>query len=161
VYYQGVTMENVSYVALSSQVALRRALDVTANNVANMSTVGFKAERVVCDQAMSRVSGRVGGEGEPVTQVVDRSSFADLRPGGILVTGNPLDIAIQGAGWLQVETPEGVRYTRDGRLLLDAMGQLVIADGSPVLDEGGAPILIPQDEGELSFSEDGAVLIDG
>src|SRR3546814_7273509 len=79
---------------------------------------------------------------------IDRATFTDMRQGGITVTDNPLDVAIQGNGWLQAETPEGARYTRDGRLFVDNAGLLVGVGGNPILDEGGAPIMIPDRSAE-------------
>src|SRR3546814_18700607 len=88
---------------------------------------------------------------------IDRATFTDMRQGGITVTDNPLDVAIQGNGWLQAETPEGARYTRDGRLFVDNAGLLVGVGGNPILDEGGAPIMIPDDAVNIDFAEDGTM----
>src|SRR3546814_20941479 len=114
-------MENVSYVALSSQVALKRALEVVSNNVANMNTVGFKGDRMPFDQAVARASAAEGGD---VSMTIDRATFTDMRQGGITVTDHPPDVALSGKGWLQAATPEGARYTRDGRPFVAKAGLL-------------------------------------
>lgn len=151
-------MENVSYVALSSQVALKRALEVVANNVANMNTVAFKGDRMLFDQAVARASSAEGGD---MTMTIDRATYTDMRQGGITVTDNPLDVAVQGNGWLQIETPDGMRYTRDGRMFVDNAGLLVNVDGHAVLDDGGAAIMIPDDAVDIGFGEDGTITVDG
>lgn len=145
-------MENALYVALSQQMALRRMLDVTANNVANMNTAAFRAERPVFDDFVSRV-----GRGDPTAFVVDRATYTDTREGALTTTGNPFDIAIRGDAWLQVETPQGLRYTRDGRLNRSPEGELVTVAGLPVLDEGGNRIAVPEDVGPLTIAADGTV----
>lgn len=146
-------VENALYVALSQQMALRRMLDVAANNVANMNTVSFRAERPVFDDFVNRA----GRGADPTAFVIDRATYSDLREGSLTTTGNPLDIAIRGDAWLQVETPAGLRYTRDGRLGRSAEGDLVTVDGLPVLDEGGNRITVPEDVGPLTITADGTL----
>lgn len=146
-------MENALYVALSQQMALRRMLDVTANNVANMSTQAFRAERPVFDDFVSRT----GRGADPTAFVIDRATYTDTREGALTTTGNPFDIAIRGDGWLQVETAAGPRYTRDGRLGRSADGDLVTVDGAPVLDDAGNRITVPEDVGPLTIAADGTL----
>ncbi|MFV3126445.1 flagellar basal-body rod protein FlgF [Niveispirillum sp. KHB5.9] len=146
-------MENALYVGLSQQMALRRMLDVTANNVANMNTMAFRAERPVFDDFVSRT----GRGADPTAFVIDRATYTDTREGSLTTTGNPFDIAIRGDAWLQVETPAGPRYTRDGRLGRSAEGDLVTVDGRPVLDDAGNRITVPEDVGPLTFSSDGTL----
>lgn len=145
-------MQTQIYVGLSGQLALRRQLDVVANNIANMNTAGFRAEKVLFDAHMEKAQ-----EGRSVSFVVDRNSYTDMRAGKMERTGNPLDVAINGDAWLQVGTPEGLRYTRDGRLNLDADGRLVTMDGNPVLDNGGGEITIPQDAARVEILKDGTI----
>lgn len=148
----GPTVENALYVALSQQMALRRMLDVTANNIANMNTTAYRAERPVFDDYVTRVS-----RGDATAFVVDRATYTDLREGTVSVTGNPLDIAIRGDAWLQVETPEGIRYTRDGRLQRSQDGMLVTVDGHNVLDADGNTVEVPEDVGPISIGADGTL----
>ncbi|AWK88253.1 flagellar basal-body rod protein FlgF [Azospirillum thermophilum] len=150
-------MENPIYIGLSRQVALRRQLEVIANNVANMNTAGFRAERTLFEAAMER-----GGR-KPSDQVaftIDRATYTDMRSGSLAPTNNPYDVALDGDGWLQVRTPDGVRYTRDGRMRRDMDGQLVNASGHPYLDDNQQPIVIPSDRTVVSIGSDGLISAD-
>ena len=151
-------MENQLYIGLSRQMALRRQLDVVANNVANMNTAGFRGERTLFEAAME-----AGGR-KPTDRIaftIDRSTYTDLRPGAFTETGNPYDVALDGDGFLSVQSPDGVRYTRDGRLRRDADGTLVGTNGYPVLDDGRRPIVIPSDSSTISIGSDGLLSADG
>ncbi len=150
-------MENPLYIGLSRQVALRRQLEVVANNVANMNTAGFRAERMLFEAAMEP-----GGTkpNDRIAFTIDRATYTDHRAGGLSPTDNPYDVALDGDGWLQVRTPDGVRYTRDGRMRRDVDGQLVNASGFPYLDDNQQPIVIPSDRSRLSVGTDGLVSAD-
>lgn len=151
-------MENQLYIGLSRQMALRRQLDVVANNIANMNTAGFRGERTLFEAAMEP-----GGR-KPTDRIaftIDRSTYTDLRPGAFSATGNPYDVALDGDGFLTVQTPDGVRYTRDGRMRRDADGQLVTANGHPVLDDGRKPVTIASEYSTVSIAPDGLVSADG
>ncbi|PWC57322.1 flagellar biosynthesis protein FlgG [Azospirillum sp. TSH7] len=151
-------MENQLYIGLSRQMALRRQLDVVANNVANMNTVGFRGERTLFEAAME-----AGGR-KPTDRIaftIDRSTYIDLRAGAFTETGNPYDVALDGDGFLSVQTPNGVRYSRDGRLRRDADGTLVGPNGYPVLDDGRRPIAIPSDSSTITIGSDGLLSADG
>lgn len=146
-------MQTQIYVGLSAQLALRRQLDTVANNIANMNTAGFRAEKVLFDAHLERTQDK-----RHVAYVIDRTSYTDMRAGKFEVTGNPLDVAINGDAWLMVDTPNGPRYTRDGRLNLDGEGRLVTLDGHAVLDQGGGEIAVPQDvAGRIEILKDGTV----
>ncbi|WP_029008819.1 flagellar basal-body rod protein FlgF [Azospirillum halopraeferens] len=151
-------MENQLYIGLSRQVALRRQLDVVANNIANMNTVGFRGQRNLFETAME------AGGTKPTDRIaftIDRATYIDLRPGAFSETGNPFDVALDGEGLLTVQTPDGLRYTRDGRMRRDADGQIVSAGGHPVLDDGGRPVVIDADYSTVTISADGLVSADG
>ena len=150
-------MDNSLYIGLSRQVALRRQLEVVANNIANMNTSGFRAERMLFEAAMEP-----GGKkpNDQIAFTIDRATYTDMRQGGFKETGNPYDVAIDGDGWLQVQTPDGVRYTRDGRMRRDNEGQLVNVNGYPMIDDNGQPILIPSDRSQVTVSADGVVSAD-
>ena len=151
-------MENQLYIGLSRQMALRRQLDVVANNVANMNTAGFRGERTLFEAALE-----AGGR-KPTDRIaftIDRSTYTDLRPGAFTETGNPYDVALDGDGFLSVQSPDGVRYTRDGRLRRDADGTLVGTNGYPVLDDGRRPIVVPSDSSVISIGSDGLLSADG
>lgn len=151
-------MENPLYIGLSRQVALRRHLEVVANNIANMNTVGFRADRMLFETAMERVGSK---RGEQVAFTIDRATYTDTRPGSFRETGRALDLAIEGDGWIGVETPEGVRYTRDARLSRAEDGSLVTVGGHPVLDDGGQPLEVPPDAEAIAIGPDGTVTVDG
>jgi flagellar basal-body rod protein FlgF len=144
-------MDTPSSVALSGQVARQRQMDVLANNIANLSTVGFKAERMeFAELVVSRGSQRVD-------YVEDAGTVRDWSQGPLTRTGNSLDTALEGEGFYEVETPAGIRYTRDGRLKLDASGQIVTLDGEPVLGDSDAPIAVPAGTSDITISRDGTV----
>jgi flagellar basal-body rod protein FlgF len=145
-------MSNAISIALSAQAALRRQLDVVANNVANSSTPAFKGQRMVFSQWLLD-----DPKTAPISFVQDWGTARDTRQGGMTQTGNSLDLALEGEGYFAIQTPEGVRYTRNGRFQLDAGGQLVTASGYAVLGEGDAPIVLPANAGEIGVAHDGTV----
>lgn len=146
-------MTNPIYTLLSMQVGLRQQVDVIAHNVANLSTTGFKRE----DLAFATHIERLELPGGRLAMAEVRTSYSDLRTGALQRTGNPFDVAIQGSGFFAVETAAGVRYTRDGRFSTNQLGELVTATGHRVLDEGGAPIVIPAQVSDIAVSADGTL----
>lgn len=148
-------MENSTYVALSRAMALQRSIAVTANNVANVNTPGFKGEKSVFE---GYVEAQGAGARDDVTFVLDRGSYIDMSPGGLQMTGNALDIAVQGDGWLGFQTPDGqIGLGRNGQLTMDADGRLVTAAGHQVLDAGGGPLALPADAGDVTIATDGTI----
>jgi flagellar basal-body rod protein FlgF len=145
-------MSNALSIALSAQTALRRQMEVVANNVANSSTPAFKGQRMVFAQWLMKEP-----SADPVAFVQDWGTSRDVRQGGLTHTGNSLDLALQGSGYFSVETPQGVRFTRNGRLMLDAERQLVNSAGYPVLGEGDQPIAIPPEAAEITVAHDGTI----
>lgn len=154
-------MDNTLIVGLSRQAALRRALDVTANNIANMNTTGFKADNVVFEEHVFAAArdNRFSGKDQRVSFVADRATWRDMRQGPAQQTGNPLDLAISGDGFLVVQTPGGERYTRNGALQISATGALVTSEGFPVLGDSG-PIVLQQLDRGLAIAGDGSVSVD-
>ena len=150
-------MENALYVGLSRQVVLRRQLAVVANNIANADTPGYKAQRMQFGMHLVEAWRDGPRRGEDMAMVVDRSVMRDTRPGQIERTGNPLDVAIQGDGYLVVETEFGPRYTRAGRLAIDADGQLVDSNRLPLLGDDDQPIAVPNGSGSLVITPDGSI----
>ncbi len=144
-------MDNSSSVALSGQMARERQMDVLSNNIANLSTTAFKGQEMVFAELLSNT-----GSGS-VAYVQDAGTVRDWSQGPLTRTGNPLDVALQGTGFLEVETAAGVRFTRDGRLKLDTQGQLVSLDGDPVLGDGERPIVLPPNGGTVTIGQDGTV----
>lgn len=153
-------MENALMIGLSRQLTLRRAMDVTANNIANANTPGFKVESLLLqNQPANRAQAQ---DGPRQLQFVENWGVArDFRQGQLEYTGRPLDLAFEGEGFFAVETANGdLRYTRDGRFRLDQEGRLAATDGSLVLDETGMPILLEPGGGPITV-QGGAMIQDG
>ena len=153
-------MANALLIGLSRQLTLERQMDVVANNVANINTNGFKADRSLFSEYLMPVAHEdnfVGGD-RRLSFVQDRATFHDFAQGGSEQTKNPLDVAIAGDGFLVVQTPAGERYTRDGALQINNQGQLVTASGNPVLGTSGPIVFQPTDH-DISIASDGNVTV--
>ena len=153
-------MENALLVGLSRQMVLERQMDVVANNVANINTTGFKADNSLFEQYLTPVAreNRFNPQDRQVSFVNDRGTWRNLQAGPIQVTGNPLDVAIDGNGFLVVQTPGGERYTRNGALQINSQGQLATSDGLPVLGDNG-PIVFQPNDRNVSITADGRVTV--
>ncbi len=153
-------MGNLAVVGLSRQVALERQLDVVSNNVANINTTGYKADGAMFQEFMGATAraGNLTGGDSRIRFVIDGGIWHDMSPGSIQQTGNPLDVAIDGEGFLAVQTPAGERYTRNGALQINAAGQLVTNEGMPVLGENG-PITLQNSDHNIIISQDGRVSV--
>ena len=155
---QGRTpMQNAILVGLSRQVALSREMDVVANNLANMTTTGYKADGSLFEEYLNS-DARAGQTGARVSFVLDRGLWHDMSQGPVERTGNSLDVAIDGDAFLAVQTPRGERYTRNGALQINAAGQLVTGEGDPVLGDAG-PIGFQPNDHQVSISRDGTVSV--
>jgi flagellar basal-body rod protein FlgF len=145
-------MQNATYIALSSQMALQHQMGVVANNMANLSTPAFKGEQMLFEQYLIKPPGN-----SPLAFVQDNGTVRDLRQGSLTKTGNTLDLALEGAGYFAVQTPLGTRYTRNGHFQLDAQGQIVTSQGYPVLSDGSQPIAVASGADKISIGPDGTV----
>jgi flagellar basal-body rod protein FlgF len=153
-------MENVLLVALSRQMALRREMDVIANNVANVTTNGFKrrmSDSREFQMPVAHTDTFRKGEDRRISFVVDKGTPLDITPGMMEPTQNPMDVAINGDGFFVVQTPQGERYTRNGALNLNANGELVNSDGHALLGEQGTFQFTAQDN-KVSIANDGTVV---
>ncbi|NDC58068.1 MAG: flagellar basal-body rod protein FlgF [Alphaproteobacteria bacterium] len=152
-------MDNTLMIAMQTQRVLQRRMDVTANNLANMSTSGFKADSLLAE-AYSADPAKSAEKPFDIRFVRDVGLMRDLSQGPLRQTGNPFDIAIQGDGFFAVQGANGqTQYTRDGALQINGAGQIVTAQGLPVLGPGGAPVTI-QTQGETpSIAADGTIRI--
>lgn len=152
-------MDVSSYVLLSHEQALRRRLDVVANNLANTSTVGFKREQPLFHEYVEEGAEGAVDAAREVSFVLDYGAVHDTRAGAFQVTGNPLDVMIDGPGYLAVEAPGGgTAYTRAGALQVLESGELAASNGQRVLDENGQPIAIPDDQtAQLRIADDGTI----
>jgi flagellar basal-body rod protein FlgF len=148
-------MDNTLYASLAGQTALRRKLDTIANNMANISTTGFKAENTQFESVFKNLK----TDGRGVDFVYDVTSTTDFSQGALQQTNNNLDIAISGNGMISAQGENGQNfYTRDGRLSRSNNGSLVMtATGYPVLDDAGAQIQIPEDIAQISIANDGTI----
>jgi flagellar basal-body rod protein FlgF len=143
------------YVATAGAVAQSNALDATANNIANASTAGFHGDRVTFREALTQA------RSPDVASVGAGTARVDSQAGALTQTENPLDLALDGDGYFGVTTQNGPRYTRAGNFQLDQAHNLVTADGNQVRGQGGAPINVPPDAGDLAIAADGTVSAGG
>jgi flagellar basal-body rod protein FlgF len=148
-------MENSISLALAGQVALQRRMEVVANNIANASTAGFKLEGQIVQTMPRRTTGDL------VVYPIDRGSYTDMTPGTVSLTGSSLDVALDGPGILAVQTPRGLRYTRDGRLSQAADGTVLGAGGHSLVAVGGGTLQLPGEVRELVIAGDGTITADG
>jgi len=148
-------MQNGLYVSLSAQVSLERRLETVANNVANMNTVGFRADGVHFSAEVARAGDSAISYVSPGNQFISRQSGPSVK------TNNPFDVALQGDGWMAIRTQSGVAYTRDGRMRMADTGALETLIGNPVLDAGGAPIVLNPAGGTPTIGGDGMISQDG
>jgi len=145
-------MENAGFIGLSYQSALRRQLAVIANNIANANTTGFKAERIMFESVPYK-----GRASETYSFVQDNGIVRTLAEGRMRYTGNPLDVGITGKGFLEVQTPAGPRWTRNGSLRIDEEGRVVTAAGLPVVDDRDQPIRVDTAAGTPEIARDGTI----
>jgi flagellar basal-body rod protein FlgF len=150
-------MQNTLLIGLSRQVALGRELDVVANNIANVNTTGFKADGSVFEEFLNS-NARADQTGNRISFVRDRGTWHDLSSGAVEKTGNPLDIAVDGKGFLVVQTPRGERYTRNGSFQISNTGELVNSEGFQVMGEAG-PIKFQPTDNQISISSDGTISV--
>lgn len=152
-------MENAPLIGLSRQIALQRQLEVVSNNLANINTAGFKGERILFEEFImptaEDLSLPAGDQSVSFTQ--DWATMHDLSEGAFKQTGNDLDIALDGHGFLAVDAPEGIRFTRDGQLKINESGILVSSEGFPVRATGGQISFQPS-ETNIRIDENGSVL---
>ena len=151
-------MENAQLVGLARQGTLARQLDLIANNLANINTGGFKAQKLVFKEQTMPVAQDKSFliPDRKISFVVDDQNLVDFSPGVTQETGNPLDVALNGSGWFAVQTPAGERYTRNGSFAINNQGQLVNQSNYPVLTDFG-PISFAPNEGAISIAADGTV----
>jgi flagellar basal-body rod protein FlgF/flagellar basal-body rod protein FlgG len=141
-------------------MVLERQMDVVANNVANINTNGFKADRSLFEEYLRSPAHEDNfmRSDRRVSFVQDRATFHDFAAGNTELTKNPLDVSIDGKGFIAVQTPAGERYTRDGSLQINNQGQLVTASGYPVLGTSGPIVFQPTDK-QINIAADGNVTV--
>jgi flagellar basal-body rod protein FlgF/flagellar basal-body rod protein FlgG len=153
-------MDRGYYAAVTGLVARTQALDVAATNLANARTTGYRAEQKYFRSVILGPDGQDSQLGRTVNNFgLLSGERLDMGQGLLEQTGNPLDLAVEGHGFFQVQTPNGIRNTRDGGFHRAANGLLVTVIGEPVLSTIERPIAIPP--GEVSVGTDGVLSVAG
>jgi flagellar basal-body rod protein FlgF len=145
------SMSDAALSSLQVQTVLSRQMEIIADNIANLSTPGFKAEM------MAVIPEGDGTAPKDEVMAVPFGLVRDIRAGDFTHTGNSLDLAIKGQGYFVVQTPAGERYTRNGRFQLDGDGQIINSSGYPVLGDGGGAITVPAGAGKITIGRDGSI----
>ena len=158
-----IDVDSGYYAAFTALLAGTQALELAANNLANISTTGYKAQREFYKSVMATLDDSNLRPLSALNQAINNygvlgGSRVDVQPGMLERTGNDLDVALEGSGFFVIQTKAGLRYTRNGNLRLDANGQLVTSLGDPVLGDQGA-LQIPS--GPISISPDGTISSQG
>lgn len=144
-------METSLPVALSGQIAMEKRLETLAHNLANVRTVGFRAEEVRFEELLSRTAP------DPVAFVTEGETYLSNKSGALTQTGNPLDLAIRGEAFFAYQGQNGLIYTRDGRMEVTPEGTLQTLTGRPLVDSGGAPLQIDPAGGPIVVSAGGMI----
>ena len=156
------------YTAASGMLSAMRRMEFVTNNLANAQTVGFKQDRSALstfDEMMilQNGPGTAGAQnsdlGELGMAAIAEEPMIDFTQGALQDSGRDLDMALEGPGFFTVETPDGLRYTRDGGFTRDALGRVTTSEGNPVLDDAGNTIEIPP--GRLVVGPDGTIVVEG
>ncbi len=148
-------MDNSIYITLSRQMALFRDLEVSANNLANVSTPGYNTQKLLFSDYL------VKDNKQKDAYANDVSTYRDTSKGSIRMTDNPFDLAITGPGYFIVETPYGTRYTKAGNFQIDSQGTLMTPDGYPVLGNDAGRITIPGNVKRVVINGSGQISGDG
>lgn len=150
-------MDNASYATLTRQSGLLHEMQALANNIANASTTGFRSEGVMFAEHVRSL----GPDSPSLSMATANVRNTIMTQGALSQTGGAFDLAIEGDGFFLVETPAGPRLTRAGAFGPNENGDLVTADGHPVLDAGGAPVFVPQGVTDVAIGSDGTISTGG
>jgi flagellar basal-body rod protein FlgF len=150
-------MDNAIYATLNRQSGLMREMQTVANNIANVSTTGFRKEGVIFAEYVANLDGA-----EPSLSMANGDARQiNLSQGPLSQTGGTFDFAIEGEGFFMIETPQGNQLTRAGSFTPSPEGELVTQDGYKLLDTGGTPITVPNDAGNVGMAQDGTLSANG
>lgn len=149
-------MDAAGYTTLTRQSGLMREMQMVAQNIANISTTGFRREEMVFSEYVARM-----GDDPSLSMARGNTRAIDLTPAGVSQSGGTYDFAIQGEGFFLIETPEGERLTRAGSFTPSPAGELVNNDGYRLLDQGGAPVFVPPNARVVAMGQDGTLSADG
>jgi flagellar basal-body rod protein FlgF len=151
-------MNSGYYAAFTGLVARMQALDLLANNLANVNTTGFRSQHEFYQAVTASLAN------QPLTPLnraindfgVLGGSIVDVRQGNLTSTGNNLDLGVSGPAFFAVQTGNGVRFTRNGSFHVNTQGQVVTEDESPVLGAQG-PLQLPP--GKVTIAPDGTISV--
>lgn len=154
-------MNNGIYTAYSGMKAQMDALEIASNNLANINSVGFKGDMTFYSTLNKELNSSQSDEGlsDTINRSVQAEAAMDFTDGLIVPTGGNLDVAINGDGFLTVETPRGIRYTRNGSMNLGQGGILSNSEGCPIIGISGEPITLGP--GIININEQGDVTLNG
>lgn len=150
-------MDNAGYTTLTRQAGLQREMQSVANNLANLSTTGFRKEGVIFSEHVKTLD----GEQSSLSMATANVRLTMQQQGTLTQTNGSFDFAIEGEGFFMIETPDGQQLTRAGSFTPNGEGELVTHDGYRLLDGGGSPIFIPPNAHSISVSADGTLSADG
>ncbi|MEM9343168.1 MAG: flagellar hook-basal body complex protein [Pseudomonadota bacterium] len=150
-------MDNAGYTTLGRQAGLLNEMRSVAQNIANMSTTGYRREGVVFSEFMQDL----GPDHDALSMAAGRVREMDFSQGPLTKTEGSFDLAIEGDGFFLVATPQGDRLTRAGHFARNAAGELVTPQGHNLLDASGAPVFVPPDARGIGIAADGTVSADG
>jgi flagellar basal-body rod protein FlgF/flagellar basal-body rod protein FlgG len=153
-------MDSGFYAACAGLKARTQALEMVANNLANLNTTGYRAHDA---SFQSLLAGNAANSVNPLNRAINDfgvlgGSRVDLKAGNLESTGNALDLAIEGDAFFAVQSRGQVYYTRNGNFSVSSAGQLITSEGDPVLGEQG-PIAVPS--GQVAIGADGTLSVDG
>lgn len=150
-------MDNAGYTSLTRLSGLMQEMSVVANNIANISTTGFRSEGLVFAEHIAATGPR--DPSLSMGAALGRSISA--QQGALSQTGGTFDLAIEGEGFFLIETPTGEMLSRAGAFIRNDAGELVTPDGSFLLDAGGAPVFVPPQASGIAVAPDGTLSADG
>ncbi|KEO52324.1 flagellar hook-basal body complex protein [Thioclava indica] len=146
-------MDNAIYATLSRQSGLMQEMRTVANNIANVSTTGFRREGVIFSEYISGLE----DNGPSLSMAYANGRNIDLQQGGLTQTGGRFDFAIEGEGFFMIETPQGNQLTRAGSFIPSPEGELLSPDGYRLLDPGGTPVAVPGGVQDIALASDGTL----
>jgi len=150
-------MDNAGYTTLARQAGLMREMSTVANNLANLSTTGFRKEGVIFAEHIKALDGNE----DSLSMASADVRLTVQQQGTLTQTNGRFDFAIEGEGFFMIETPDGNQLTRAGNFTPNGEGELVTPDGYRLLDGGGSPIFIPPDARSIAVAADGTLSADG
>ena len=150
-------MDSPGYTTLTRMSGLKSEMQAIANNIANVSTTGYRKEGLIFSEHIARLS---AGE-DSLSMAYANVQMTNDAQGPLTPTGGAFDFAIEGDGFFLIETPQGQALTRAGAFTPNDQGELTTHDGYRLLDNGGAAIFVPPDARNVAVAADGTVSADG